>query len=91
LAATIPAYNELDGVTSLYNNVGVVKRKITNTSPHAWRRAVKGPRLDAPNRAFSEKAYPDFKRKLEQAEKTLRLLTREFERELNKRLYPWKR
>jgi len=49
------------------------------------------PRLDALNRAFSEKAYPDFKRKLEQEEKTLRVLTREFEWELNKRLYPWKR
>jgi len=49
------------------------------------------PRLDALNRAFLEKAYPGFKRKLEQEEKTLRVLTREFEWELNKRLYPWKR
>ena len=72
----------------------VDSRDVTEQKPIAYLSEVGdllGPRLGAPNRAFSEKAYPDFKRKLEQAEKTLHLLTREFEWELNKRLYPWKR
>lgn len=48
------------------------------------------PRLDTLNKAFSEQEYPEFKRKLAHEEQTLRVLTREFEWELNKRLYPWK-
>jgi hypothetical protein len=45
------------------------------------------PRLKSLNEAFSENQYPEFRKKLSAEKETVRLLTRETEWELNKRLY----
>ena len=46
------------------------------------------PRLDALNHAFSELSYPDFKERFASEKQTLRMLARQAEWELNKRLFP---
>lgn len=48
------------------------------------------PRLDALNQAFSEQAYPDFQKRFAFVEQTLRVLTRQAEWELNRKLYPFR-
>jgi hypothetical protein len=46
------------------------------------------PRLEALNKAFSQQSYPDFRVKLIEGKQTVRVLTRQLEWELTKRLYP---